>query len=1519
MQNSTSYKPTKIVSDIDVKYLTNEQAFFILNQQKNAQGKTRPMFGNAIMDTIVQPVGDNYSIGSYYSELTNETYTLHWNSLGNHFVSRINSLGVDIVCQMVCLPIDIDPAHAMQQWRGYLIYQPEKDGTNGIYGKYFVFTTGKGFIAFIDVELSIQTNSFNLEVFQKCVFNPCDYITLEVRQPQQCITASIKGGVDELKTNMILDQVFQFRYKYEYYDGRQSEWSTISIPYWLDRPRFATDSEFSRCFILNIPAGNAMVVKIHLAYRQDNTNNWLETDIIEKYGSYPVDLGYYDYGGGTIGGGVDNPWWYMRNIILPDYNEDDCSFKYEFCADKRCDPIPPEETVRLFNPWTRDTQALLPLDNRLAFFNGVLNEDPVPKEQLDKVKFEVSRLNNDCIPEMVTLRVSAHIINQSDTTAFKRTVNSQFIYRLNGTANGVDDKKDVAYFGGLYGVGAAGVIIGAGLGVIVGGVVGGVVAGVTIGVANGEIKLSSDSQQSFREETRNFIAYVSGTEFWCTMEQYRVLPDGTLEKCGVLANMGDKNTREKEVQSNYQYLQIGEIKVPKGSHGFIRLASNEATGNDQNGSTFLSGVRELIDNRLSGGLFSEDKEIYFDACGPEKILDLTHKSFEILDCASARYAIYGYITDNNGNPIPNAHIDFGASEHKTVAEVDSDHNGFYFYAGVGFRHEAKVNIEQGTLGGGSYAVMYTIPKNISKHKNWVLHNVKIDDADYAENYQHRLVVKVEDCTGQPVSGVKVSVESHRPVETGFDGIAKISVRNTPYGDYVFNGGERPQKIRIAVMHTGGYLFRDCDGNCNPCMFTIETVTPESYQTVTTTDLGTTQIKILFITEKGLKSGGRYEGGFALIGHGRMSFVQENKYFFDMPTIQQKQNYDLYGVSVVIDPSFLTWLQVNKPWVEYVSFFRTKNLKHQDYLQWVVDKIEYVDSTGKEATKFSATNIRLTIQSLNDYNANYFFKSNTVYQYTAGDRVEIISNGDGTIYTEMINMTVKSPHYKAEYDTIYKPKEKEPPADYFNQILIENDPRLGDFKEGALIELQKEKICEVKNRYQEICSPVLVRSLKGTINLPTFDTYRQSRIIPDHPSFFTFEHHSITDFWGTKIDDQGRLHTSNPYEKEERFGRDLWLTDAWAYNGNYLGTNKFRETQIKRFAGIEMGDLIAATIRNARTMLFICQHDNFISSIGDDIPRVGKDGTLQVNASSNFLSDPQEKGGDFGCSYEAIGSIMFGRGFATWIDTVRDIPGFIMHNFQSAADVSFEKTQRWFQRVIKMFKVYNATAAPLDKYRFAAGYNTWSSNVMVTVKRLNLPGINNVHDDTGENKTICFNPMTGDFTSYHACTPESYATFIHAEKNSYVVYFRGQPWLHSSEQPRNTFFGVATDRVIGFCLNEIPIKEKQAKSIEIQSDKMYFVEKVTTDKENFISEIPPIRVKHKMNHWSAEFLGNAFSIGGLYKGAPCRGYQIAITLVRDNTDQLKYGTIDPARQVEDDELDIIIVKHEIVESSGLTHK
>lgn len=1472
-------KSRKMLSDKEAYYLLNHEQFVNVNGKNNGSmlGKSTPRFANYPACVISQPQGENYTAGVYRSPITNELYSFHINTHHVDYILRISNDGCEVV-YYGCLQLSADPRHSIEQFRVYL--KVDKTCKNQ-HGKQLIWTIGQGNIGQIDVEASIATNFFHTPFFDSPCYDECELVQMCVPQICGCIVAEYMPftQADVTLKNELLDTGFKFMFRYIYYDERASEWSDRSSLYFQDtKGCFDTSSGFSRCIKLRIPIGNPLVEKIEIAYTIDNGATWLSYEVIDKYKPYNSSQQY----------------WYERQlsetISGSGYSDTDCSFDYIFCNDKQCNPVDPTLVDRVFNPIPRDAQGLIPIKEALGFYNYIQGTCPIDKHQIEKIDIVPDCSSNpNCATEYADVKIRLIIHN------FENSKN-QFIYRLG--AGSQDDPGDMARFGGLNDTG----IFGGGGGFDVG------------------------YDQNFDGETRNFIVYIEGTEIWAEMKQFRSSPNwpvGGRKLNGIVNNFGDKDVRNSMddfTDDGGFFYQEATLKVKKGVKGFLRVASHHAqsgVGSNQDTSTFTVGTFNLFqyrgDKNNVDGLMEKKHEIYFTTCNGS--VDL-NEAFVIQDNAedeavkTKAASAFGYIKDENGDAVPGARIRLfvptGTPARGLVTLGETDHNGFYHFTvfpGGEFTTTAEILVEKDCTSGNpntNFKIAKTFSLSMkdgeATESNQVI--TKDDFLEYKNNFYAKVQFRVVDCRNVGVAGIRVALSGAKYAVTKSNGIAEFKIRNYSH---------RARQLRAVVIDHKNCLSFDCNEQCNPCLPESSAVAPTCFINIPVVNMPTVVVNkdAAFTDRQGLKNGGRYAWAVVVEGAcGRISSPYEIKYM-NIPRAQEVGDvtycgykYDATKRGKMILPEWGTCLKI----------LRSKNLNPFE-LQWSVDKIE----------RISGSKIKLTIQSLNDYNASYNFKTNTVYQYLKGDRIEFIRNGDGKVFDTNIHGVLNYQTLSPFHDQIIS-GQKEAEADYFNQLLIEDDGKLESLKEGAVIEMQRPSECTTAPAYYEICAsiPIINGELfhdNGTFK--TFDTYLVNRQIGTLSQ--SFEHHSPSDFWAQRMDDTGKGHIVNKYENEKRFGRNISLNAPNQYN--YFGS------RVKTFDAPEQGDITAMGISDGKVILAIGEHDNFLAQVSDDLVRVGGDSTIRASPPDSIISDSQPKlSGKYGCQYPHIGSVYFGDGYVTWADG--NAHDYIIHDYSSAKSAAYGKVQSYFRRRFQEIEAHNRKTADLfDHYRFATGMSMDSGMIHLTIKTFRNSGINNERAAYMKpNETILYHPKADDWFGFTSPTPEAYGhiDLFDGGGCALITYLNGQPYIHPLVYDKwNEYYGVAVDRVIGISLNQFKNKKKSAISIEIQDESMWFVSEVTTDSDGFLSEIPPVRWKQNKGKWNASFLNNKNSRGGLYgnkegiAGESTQGYVINCTFVRDNTDQLKYATIDNTKRVKYDELDEIIFKFAVVESSGYT--
>lgn len=1513
MQQAQTLKGVKLNMDIAPDVLPPDSTPFSLNQEVSINpngganggaslGKQTPGQINFIACEVEQPSGENYTILKYSSQRTGEAFNGVYNTNGVNYIQRMRADGTcDIVYVGDCLSFNPAPKHSVEQFRCGM--RVEKICNNWS-GKELVWCDGDMVSpGCLDYEASVATNFFTTLFFDICP-DPCAYIQLCVPEICGCVLAEfIPLPQSEVSfSNYITEKGFKFMVKHVYYDGRASEWSDWSSLYYQNIDCIGSIVGASRCMKLRVPIGNPMVEKIVIAFSEDGGATWYEYETVEKYKAY----------------NNTQQQWFERELseqVQSTFSDVDCCFDYIFCNDKNRKSIDAKEASRVRNPIPRKAQTLIQFAEVFAFFNYEDGICPLAKTEIEKINIAVDCTQPQCVDDIVSVTVRAIIYrpatikdpsnNPSDTIDVG-LCDTGFIYRIGGdSAQELDNVTDTAYYDYL-----------------------------SCEKVNAGFQAPKIGQQ-FYDNTRNFIVYIDGTNYWAEMKQWKAEPLFTNRKLvGVIPKFQDEVVRffvRDSLLNGSFYYQEAIINVPKGTTGILRMVSHEASDGSlarQDTSEALVGTLNDINMfRTKHGFHGTDfirndvnfnkHEITFDTCNGS--IDLK-ETFLIKDNRYGyveNFPIFsGYIKDNLGFPIEGVTFKNWGVQHDAggnplpslqFIELVTDHNGYYnFFKFRPFDHINEIDVDfNGELQCNQWGIIKTEHFIGTDDFNSKL-DITIDDSivPFSTTRYATINVKTFDCAANPIQNIVLSITGSKSAITNSLGVASFRLRN--YKD-------KPRVAKVVFTYAGNCVTVGCFNNCNPCYSVLEFILPTCFNPVPVlpTDPND-QIKRFYINRdaiennNGLKPGGLYNFGIVAKGNcGRISAVYPVAEIA-MPRVQDMGRYQFcnfnYNAQGVQFPE----------WVECVELVRTANLNSYE-LQWIVDTVD----------RTQGGDIKLTIQSLNDYNANFFFKTNTVYQYLKGDRVEFISNNgqilDSATYG-ILNYLVLSPFY----DSLFHGNLEEP-ADYFNQLLIKDDGRLSMIKPGAIIEIQRPKQTTLElNPYFTICNTlntVKVPNGDGTFHtellnpigeFTTFDTYFVRRNIDG--AFYSFQHHSPSDFWGAKLTDVGRAHFVNKYENEKRYGRNVTINSATQLN--YFGDF------IKTFDGILGGDIIAAFIEDDRDLMVVGEHDAFLAKIANGLLQVDRNGNIQAASVDSIASDPaDEPFGIYGCQYDDVGTPIEGDGFVCWWDSNK--MAYVKHDYQLARDVSVNKVQSYIaQRTIQKNALNANTTDELNKLRFITGQNNKTKDIYITIKRLRDPGINNEKGPYLKlNETIKFNPLIDEWLGFASFTPEAYSNLNLQSSNgcSILSYLHGITYIHPVLAIKwLEWYGVSCDWMVTVVANQPQGKEMVFIAMQQQTTELpFFADKVETDKANYLSEIPRIKFKKLGQHWGAGFLGNKNSRGGLFGTELPKGCYVKVLFIRDNTLNLAYGTIDPAKRNLYSELGDILIKSAVSEESGFT--
>lgn len=1463
-------------------------------------GNNTPAPGNRLLDLPFLPAGVNTVVASFYSHKTNETYVAYHNSLSNHGVYRVNGdLTVQMVLQDPKLNFQLHARHAMKN-RMYLFFNHENFNApaNKLYRKYLVFVDGFNWQFYVDVETSIATNGFRVPYFSTP--DRTQLWQLPTRPSLKCIGAEFipipSDATDELvKPNLVADDIWQFRIKYIYYDGRPTAWGPISDAVLLQASECQQQAKGrARCIRLTLDAGGPQVEKVLLAFRKcagnyttDQNPEWYQTAVIEKYEKC-LD---------------SNVPFYTRTIRTDfGYNPAANTFIYTFCNEGTCIPIPKKETDLNYNPIPRSSYALAPLDDRLVLLNNTENFTPVVCESLDKfVPSIVDPIGGDCQVEMATVKFSVIIHN-----IFRQQNEFIFIYE---DSNPDPNEQYRRFFGGL-----------------------GPRATTTAFDDPGPYK------QYFAETGRKagFIGYVEGGEFYTTTKQYVRFNDGSkVERTpDRIRDTGTRRRISRDLTDNdYYFVSEGEIRVPLGTAGYLRLGSHLSKKTDQfrdTSTTVLGIYRDITTYHANHDLNDrntdpETFEIFFNTCAgdadlrgtPFIVADLTGPYGDVTNGLGAT-AMDGYLRDDDGRPVEGALVvPFGGFDGE-YAVRHTDHNGYYFISQL-FRDRiiglSRTGVEFFVEGAGCTKMKggESLQTNGTRPNELLTDNVAVTVPGYTSDFYSTLRVRMVDVNNLPIPGVSIALEGRKSKETGSDGWATLFVRND-----MRRYSSVAMALNMIPMQNGVcYLTRD---NCNSCMPVISIPFAPCFQGHPEVVYDSLPQFNQLLPVRGLQPG-VYPMALKFIdAAGRETFWQGD-YEVRIRTFQEKKKYAYSLVRWDI-----TGLMNLPPYFTKMAIGIARNRSYEDFVTWVVDDVEFIDSSGKEATNLSADKIKLSIKSLYDFNTASGYSTNVRYQFEPGDVLQFVSNGDGKIF----ELPVDNLTFIIEADSNNRDVTLKEDEERYSHLIISYSAELKDLKEGAQIMLIKPRKCDDEDRYYEACPLIDIINGEPAITagvLNVWDSYLVRRKISynDQPNVFTFPflHHSPSDFRGDHCINRGRMGVKNPYEKQMQFGRQAKLSQVLLDNGNFNGLGWFDNDLVKKYSGEQRGDIIAAISRE-QFILVICEYDHFISMIADDFLRVAPDGTVRALGGDSVVSDAQSKSfGNYGCQYNDVSSIQDGDGWCFWVDNARHAP--VLTNFDVARDVSVGPNG---EPLMKSFWTKKLQYKRLTgEFKIVSGWDPISKNIMITFFKIATGDINDyVHSrhalETTANETVTFNPQDGTFPTMYGFTPEYFGGMADSVRGNIFFSFKGGvPWVHREigvSIGYNTFFGVSTDQVFEPVVNIMDDKVKVFLAMQQRTNIGYYSDRILTSEEQE-SRLPSSHVKEfTEGKYSVDFLcaeKKRNKMRNLFAGERLRGTWMTMRLVRENTVGGKKDTVDATKQMKYNVLDFIIVKFMLSEQSA----
>lgn len=1408
--------------DIDELRFPDNTAYWIKNLRWNTtknnaialgeganQGVLTPLEGAYKKSSIVLPAGENTTIGTYECKETNHLYVFIYNSENNHLIYRIS--GTDGITQKVYqgpLNFKNNPENYIAEGRCLVRVVPYINKNNEEeLRSYLIFTDNSDDIHFICVEDSIATNSFTGAYFTRNTWDcyPNTLIKLGVKTPMKCIGIApvTPDEEDVLLQNLMANKGWQFRLKFIDRYGRESEHGVISDRYF---PYVGTNCKqenngIPKCVDLTFDIGCAFVEKIQIEFRTCAGNglvtdsDWFIYDTIDKYDN------------------CNDAVWYEREINTAyNYDPNNFTFTYRFCANKECQPIPIEETSRLYNPLPIAASSVFPLNQNIALANTVRNREPLSCDELDKVEYTVTPPEGGCeISLLRTVTIYVPIVNP-------------FFNEITGLWNQDIDNPEIFW-------------------------------GMGIDNRTGKVRSPKEQGQYFVPGNYGFIGYFAGTKFFSMSKQ--VLFNHATKtdyfvgsfKLGKIITTGPGYP----VTDNEVPMQKFEFKVPPGRYSF-RIASPLVLASEGYQSTSTNVYGQCLMNNLG---FETDgvKELIIDCCHNDVILNNpTDSTLMIFDMTFGPYTS-GYLKEDIVTNIP---IEYNGIADETggasIFTPFTDHNGFFFGAGTGRYISLRMEVNS------CETLFFIRTRHTDDYYELRDYFAYTAPSVYPAAGRRTIKGKIEICDSDiGVAGVLVVSILGPWTYTNTNGEFTLLLHQRPESDFIDH---------MFISQAGSCRITRCDDQCEFCFDIINVAyqpctEPPAAREYTIPDI---EVDIIGNT-KGPKNGGRYGIGITMWDDlGRPSAIQSNEsHYVDIPSLQETRMFKFSTISFNLNNI------VFPDWVRYISFFVTNNLNYDDDLMWVADKVEFIDIAGN-VNKAAPVKIRVYYESLGEFNKQAGFATNVNWQILTsegnsmvGDQVEFIKNGDGTWFDKatkaLITYNKEGKYFDLEYQDELKWLSE---GALYRFIRPKNCLNKHIYYEVCstirVFNGQPEDTTGVLNVYDSYF-------INRQIPIPEEQTGTDGKIIrvvnAKYFSFF-FESNSPSDYWGYHCANKGRINIKNPYERQIRNGMEVARSKALINKSNFNGLSYFDLADVDNdFPEQEWGS-ITTVLPEITSILFICSQNNFVVGFNDVGVRVGEDGFLEAASGKNSFGTPQRKiGSDYGCQQVDINTIRKYEGNVFYLD--RRKGALLQHNYVEAVDISKNGFRSYLKQKISRVNLNNLNSENLYYGIFIGGIDPKNREYYLSVytKKIteaNPVYINNeIEPNALLNETISIDINTGKLRLSPSFTPQYYGELQGYQNDKVVFTFKdGDAYLHqiaNNNQVYNNFYGIQCKKRLQVIANKSPEKVKIFLYNEVYCKQHLFVMPKVITGSGQESRIRAGRWDKRDNFYCAPFLCN----------------------------------------------------------------
>lgn len=1505
MQTSESILPVFINTDTDLSLIKPNETNFMRDLGWDINGNPAlgigtdngtgegqnflsltPTRSNYPIDNVILPGGYNKNIGTFYSEITEETYQFNYNGDGNHGIYVIdgNSLIWTKVIEDSALGFSDDQSAFIAPHRVKI--RVIKNSKGDIIEKFLIWTDGNKWQGFISVVAAIKTNGFNAYTFpywtlKQPHFDRNELLEFAIRPPmiKPTVVPIPNTDADKGKINRMIDKSFQIAYDFINTDGRYSTFSPYSLPLIIKSEDYLNNPDnLPKNGLITMYAGSCMVEKIRIYVRQCG-GDWFLYDTIYKYVSCNVSPNEI----------LGTDYW-LRTNSWQNYNYDPVfnTIQYQFDFSKVSQIIDQTNALRLQNDMPQLSIGITDLGDSVAFGNNRYNYSNFGCNVIDNIDIVVQEKNsNICSIATRKIRLYAYIGRCGDNFNFC----SQVGFYLGSTDTQIK-------FGGIDNS-----------------------TGTNIATHLTEV---STFQLNFADR-KSLRCYLKGTPYFSDGLWYLVSSDNSLTKLDDapydLNNTDNQAKINNLYNSSNYFICVFDFVVPAGKYIATLGRHNVASTSDyRSTSTYIIGIaNSRVTKTNSSGLRTVDatNNNCIVTFSKEMEIDCTNSDIDVWGNGADTFYVYcpyitqqgnkefrfieGYLFESINNPIAVEMFPYdltdGGSDNSGVF---TDKNGFYF----AYTKSAHSNVKD--IGficklNCAFPTVFTKPTTGSGSGWRVNTNTYLSDHN-GDGPCNRIIYngKITSLDGTiPYSGIGISIKDGMTVYSKQDGTFELIIHNGQNVNrvsniYINSGGS----YVITIANCGQIPLFNFDESLAPCVNCVQRIYPLPI------NLG---INIQNTSQTSLKEGGKYSVGcYGADLAGRLMYVNQIK-DVSVPSFLQRNDVNATFFQAVINNAidFSTY-----PDIKWLTFSVSKNINVLKYTDWIGDSIKYIDTNGNVVTDSNiAVFCAITIDSLYEYNISKNFTLLSTYQFTKGDRLIILDNGEGQLfdnatYGDTIDLQILGTNYNQAAvnagilptTAVDNPSQQTIQNNQSITLIVNYDSRLDKLidKTGFWIEIytptqQNEEIpyCEaagflpiVNNRIAQFTGYDVnnkpLYDYPSTINIDFWDTYFLNRSITipgvgnkffSHP----FESMNISDNWGAGCSSCGRQNVKNENAKQEWVLMDVIKGDNFIEGGAIHGIGVFRSENRKQFKeNYSWGGIVSMSTQSS-IVIFICENNWFITNFNFQYIFANAQG-VQVANLDDKLSEPMQKiGSEYGVDYAETSSILFYDKYVFWYDARNE--SFVLCDYRSAKDIAEYNPESGANGYMKSYviaktkfiKSWNKQSGNSKVFDVVTGVDADRNNIYLSFR----PRRNNSNDlrtyvnnrrnwDLQYQETVVYNLPTGRWVRSTGFVPESYAILKGDLSGVQMLSFAaGKPYYHNSNNSSFcNFFGQQVTPCFNGIINKIPSINKILQAISINSNPYCFwVDLIYSNFYNSYSYLSLNQFKKKENLFYATALRN----------------------------------------------------------------